>query len=51
MFNTGKDTIVRDKIQIKKVRFKDNSYKKLLDINTKDTTEESPLYQPLPTTE
>ena len=51
MFNTGKDTIVRNKIQTKKVWFKDNSYDKLLDINAKDTTEESSLYQPLPATE
>ena len=51
MFNTGKDTIVRDKIQTKKVWFKDDSYNELLDINAKDTTEETSLYWPLPTTE
>ena len=51
MFSTEKDTIVRNKIQTKKVRFKDDSYKELLDINAKDTTEESSLYQPLPATE
>ena len=51
MFNTEKDTIVRDKIQTKKVRFKDDSYNELLDINAKDTTEETSLYRSLPATE
>ena len=51
MFNTEKDTIVRDKIQTKKVQFKDDSYDELLDINAKDTTEETSLYRPFPTTE
>ena len=51
MFNTEKDIIVRDKIQTKKVQFKDDSYDELLDINAKDTTEETSLYPSLPATE
>ena len=51
MFNTEKDIIVRDKIQTKKVRFKDDSCDELFNINAKDTTEETSLYRPLPATE
>ena len=51
MSNTEKDILVRDNIETKKVRFKDDSYDELLDINAKDTTEETSLYRPLPATE
>ena len=54
MLDSRKDMTTQDKIQTKKVQFKNDSTNvnnELLHINKKDTTEESSLYQPLPATE